>query len=125
MFLEFDDVKTDIVTYSYPWINPTVELEGIRIASIEDILAMKLSAVSQRGAKKNFYDIYFFLEDYSLIQMIDFFKKKFPQSEPYMVLKSLLYFDDTDNTEDPIVLKGNVSWSQVKEAIAKAVKDFL
>ncbi len=51
-----DNVKVDLVNYPYPWLDPEVAIEGIRMASVRDIAAMKIAAITQRGSKKDFID---------------------------------------------------------------------
>ncbi len=109
-------VKIDLIKYSYPLINTVVEIDSIRLLSIEDIIAMKLSAVTGRGAKKDFYDIFFLLKNYNLEVMIKYFKFKFPNTNVFQVLKSLTYFDDADLEPDPITIK-NIEWDTVKKTI--------
>lgn len=123
LFLEFNNVKLDILKYSYPWIKPHSAEENIRIASVEDIMAMKLAAVTKRGSKKDFVDIYFLLKEFSIQQMLENFKKKYSNAETYMTVKSLTYFADADLNEMPVLLKDkNVKWEEMKEVIRKAVK---
>jgi len=109
-------VKIDLIKYSYPLINTVVEIDSIRLLSIEDIIAMKLSAVTGRGAKKDFYDIFFLLKNYNLQVMIKYFKFKFPNTNVFQVLKSLTYFDDADLEPDPITIE-NIEWDTVKKTI--------
>ena len=118
----FDQVKTDIVKYPYSWIRPISYEAGIRLASIEDIAAMKLAAVTNRGSKKDFYDIYFLLKNYTLTQLLAFFQEKFPEWNVFMVIQSLGFFEDAESTETPRVLQGNVSWNTVKKTISETLK---
>lgn len=123
MFLEFNGVKLDIIKYRYSWIKPHYTEEDIRVASIEDIMAMKLAAITKRGSKKDFVDIYFLLKEFPIQIMLDNFKRKYPDSETYMLLKSLAYFADADLNEMPLLLRDKeVSWDEMKLVIAKAVK---
>lgn len=123
LFLEFDGVKLDVLKYSYPWIEPFHVEDGMRVASVEDIMAMKLAAVTKRGSKKDFIDIYFLMKEYSLQEMLKNFKRKYPDSEEYMAVKSLNYFADADPQVMPMLLKDKgVSWEEMKEVIRKAVK---
>ncbi len=85
-------VKIDLIKYSYPLINPVLEIEKIRLLSIEDIIPMKLSAIAGRGSKKDFYDIFCLLKFCSIDKMFFFFKKKFPNTNEFHILKSLTYF---------------------------------
>jgi len=65
-----DDVKVDCIAHCYPWIKPIQEIEGIRMASLEDIAAMKLNAIVQDGSRmKDFIDIYMLLEQQSLCKL--------------------------------------------------------
>ncbi len=95
-------------------------MDGIRLAGIQDIAAMKLAAVTGRGSRKDFIDIYFLLQDYNLKQLMGFYTNKYYDGSEYMVLKSLTYFDDAeeDYTVDMI---WKVSWTKVKNFILEAV----
>ena len=59
-------IKIDFIKYPYPLINKVLEIDGLRLLSVEDIIAMKLSAIANRGAKKDFVDIYELLKKYSI-----------------------------------------------------------
>ncbi len=61
-----------------------------------DTAAMKLAAITGRGSKKDFVDIFFLLQKYSLHKMIDFYNKKYYDGSEYLVIKSLTYFDDAE-----------------------------
>jgi len=78
-------VKTDLLRYQYPLINALLEVDGLRLSSLEDIITMKLSAIANRGAKKDFFDIYELLDRYSLEQMMALFAKKFPNIEHFHI----------------------------------------
>ncbi|MDZ7608185.1 MAG: nucleotidyl transferase AbiEii/AbiGii toxin family protein [Cyclobacteriaceae bacterium] len=56
-----DSVKVDIVNYAFPWLEPDFSEDGIRMATLKDIAAMKLNAITGRGTKKDFVDISFLL----------------------------------------------------------------
>lgn len=117
-------IKVDILKYPYPLINDIVSIEGIRLLSIEDIIPMKLSAIANRGAKKDFYDIYFLLEHYTLKEMLELFSKKFPNINHFHLIKSLTYFNTADEDANPKVFK-KVSWEQVKAKIEKVSTELL
>ena len=61
-----NNIKVDIVNYSYRWIDKCVEEDGLRLASPKDIAAMKVNAIEGRGSKKDFIDIYCLLQHYTL-----------------------------------------------------------
>ncbi len=124
LHLLFDNIKVDVVKYGYEWIRPIHKENDIRLASLEDIGAMKLAAVTNRGSKKDFYDIYFLLQEHTLQSLLNWFEEKFPNWNLLLVLKSLTYFEDAEQTEQPVVIGKKVSWGKVKQVISKAVVDY-
>ncbi len=89
---------------------------------LRDIAAMKLKAIAQRGSKKDFFDIHFLLDQMSLETMISIFKQKFKMHEVFHIVKSLTYFEDAEQSANPIVFDKSVTWQKVKASISKAVK---
>lgn len=114
-------VKTDIVNYSYPWLKQPILTEGLKLAGKEDIAAMKLSAITGRGSKKDFIDMYFLLQKFSLPEMLSFYEQKYSDGSVFMVLRSLSYFDDAEEDVMPRMLV-DVSWKKVKEKIISELK---
>jgi predicted nucleotidyltransferase component of viral defense system len=115
-----DDIKVDFVDYNYPWLQNEIKTDGIRLAHVEDIAAMKLAAVTGRGSRKDFIDIYFLLHQYDLKEMINFYNKKYYDGSEYMVLKSLTYFDDAEKDFE-IQMIQKISWTNIKNYILNAV----
>ncbi len=108
-----DEIKVDIVNYHYPWIDEPVRKENLLLASPKDIAAMKLAAITGRGSKKDFVDIYFLLQYFSLIEMMELYKAKYDDGNPFLVLKSLIYFDDAES--DPLLeMLIPLDWEEVK-----------
>ena len=122
---ELRGVKVTFLRYRYSLLYPFVVFEGINLADERDIAAMKIDAISTRGGKKDFIDLYFLLETYSLSDLIGFFEKKFKGIEynRLHILKSLTYFEEAEDEPMPMMLK-NVSWDRVKEEITKEVMNF-
>jgi len=112
-----DGIKVDIVNYPYPWLEDVILVDGLHIADIRDIAAMKLSAITNRGTKKDFIDIFFLLKEFSLSQILDFYKQKYHDGSEFLVLKSLSYFDDAEDEEMPIMFI-DLEWDEVKENIS-------
>ncbi len=117
-----ESVKVDIVYYPYAWLEPPVVCDNITLASIKDIAAMKLEAVNNRGSRKDFMDVAFLLEHHSLRELISFYRAKYPASNEYMVLRSLVYFDDAELEPMPLMLKP-LTWDVAKERICDAVRE--
>lgn len=118
-----DSVQVDVVNYPYPWLKPPVSGDGVRLADLPDLCAMKLSAVANRGFRKDFVDVYFLLSIFTLDEMIRLFKNKFPDGSAFNVLQSLAYFDDAESEPMPKLLKP-CNWEEVKKHIICAVRCF-
>ncbi len=118
-----DGVKTDIILHQYPYLIPMQETEGIRLLSLSDIIPMKLGAAAGRGAKKDFWDIAELLNEYSLSEMLGFYKSKYSSEDIGYILRSLIYFEDAESQSDPISMK-NITWKSVKSKIELAVKEY-
>jgi len=116
-----NDVKVDLVSYQYDWIGPVIYSNKVRLASDKDIAAMKLSAISGRGSKKDFIDLYFILQRYSLSEVIGFYNDKYPDGSVFMVLKSLSYFEDADLELSPRMYI-DIQWGEIKAFISEQLK---
>jgi hypothetical protein len=120
-----ENVNVDIIAHRYPYLYEPSETGGIRLLSEPDIIAMKLNAISVSGQRsKDFVDIYFVLDSnkYSLADMVKFYQIKYSQQSDMHVLKSLMYFDDIDLSDWPVLLKNRpLQWSDVRIRIEKEV----
>jgi len=118
-----DGVRVDMIHFPYPLIDDLVYEGEIRMLSPKDIAPMKLSAIAKRGVKKDFFDMYELLKRYSLDEMLQFYQQKFPYTDTTFLLRALLYFDDAEREEDPIMLK-SYTWKDVKKEMTKQVHSF-
>jgi predicted nucleotidyltransferase component of viral defense system len=119
-----NDVKIDIVNYSYPWIKESINVDNLKLANIQDIAAMKLAAITGRGSKKDFIDLFFLLKRYSLKELFAFYNQKFHDGSTFLVLKSLSYFLDADDELMPKMII-NTDWETVKQFIKKSLNEFV
>ena len=116
-----EKIKVDFIKHNYAYVKPPISEEGIIFLSKEDITAMKLNAIAQSGKRlKDFIDIYFLLQHFSLHSMIDFFQIKYPQTNPLIPIKALNYFDDIDESIDPPKLLSSLPLSEIKKRIQNA-----
>ncbi len=115
-----NDVKVDTVNYRYNWLEPAIVDEGIIMASKKDIAAMKLAAITGRGTRKDFVDLYFLLQHFSLQQMLDLYMQKYPDGTEFNVLRSLTYFVDAEKIPMPTMFI-KTEWNTVKSTIREAV----
>lgn len=119
-------INVDIIAHRYALLDEPVFADNIVMLSEADILAMKLNALSVSGQRsKDFIDIYFALQIHSIERLLRFYKRKYNQKNIAHVLKSLIYFDDVDLSDWPVLLRQqNLKWDKVKTVIEKAVIDF-
>jgi predicted nucleotidyltransferase component of viral defense system len=125
VFCKINKVKVDLVQYSHPIIADIEMVDGIRMYSDKDIAAMKINAILGRGVKKDFWDLFELLKLYSLNDIINFYNQKYPNQQLLISIpNALTYFEDADDSPDPIGLLGQ-TWEDVKEFIRARVSDFL
>lgn len=122
--LSIDNIKVDIVNYKYPWISALVKEDNYRLASLKDIGAMKLNAITGRGTKKDFIDIYYLLKHFSIHDLFEFYIEKFEDGNLFLVKKSLTYFDDAEPEPMP-VMKENITWEEIKAYLQKNTLPFI
>lgn len=118
-----NNIKIDIVNYNYKWIDAPLIEEDIRLATPKDIAAMKVNAIAGRGSKKDFIDMYFLLQHFSLSDIISFYEEKYPESSVFRALMSLTYFEDAEEQIMPKMFS-ETSWDTVKEHIIKTVSKY-
>jgi len=118
-----DGIKVDIVNYHYKWLNAPISIDGLLLADKKDIAAMKLSAITGRGTKKDFIDLYFLLRYYKLEEILNFYKQKYYDGSIFLVLKSLSYFADADSDESLKILKP-MNWNNVKRFIEQKLQEY-
>jgi hypothetical protein len=105
----------------------TITIHGedqLRLAGKKDIAAMKFAAITGRGSRKDFIDIYFLLNEFNLQEMLSFYNKKYLDGSSFLVLKSLTYFDDADIDPQPNMLK-KADWEQIKKSLVVSLESFL
>lgn len=121
-----DEVKVSFLRYRYNLLFPLVSFENVHLADERDIAGMKIDAISSRGSKKDFIDLFFLLKKYSLAELIEFFEKKYSEIKynRLHILKSLAYFADAENDPMPIMVEP-LEWEKVKELIAQEARALL
>ncbi len=114
-------VKLDVY-YTDKFIRPTQFLDGLRLAALEDIVAMKIVVISRGGRKKDFWDIHELLQSYSLEYMLKVHEERNPYTHNRLeVLESLINFEKADDDFEPLCLK-NKNWQLIKLDLIEIVK---
>jgi predicted nucleotidyltransferase component of viral defense system len=121
-----DEIKVDIVRHhNFIHIQEAINEEGIRMFNDKDIIAMKLFAILRRGQKKDLWDIAELLKKYSIAEMINFYEEKYPDNSILVTIPTaIIYFEDAENSPEPISLKGQ-TWVGIKKTLQVKVREFL
>ncbi|NWF91379.1 MAG: nucleotidyl transferase AbiEii/AbiGii toxin family protein [Syntrophaceae bacterium] len=127
--LFLDSVRCSFFFYDVPLLFETLKIGGIEAANWRDILAEKFKAVSQRGNKKDFYDIFSVIKakNLSIEEAVAYLIKRFKSTglNRYHVLRSLTYFEDAEEEPDPISIGDHqYSWEVVKAFFIENIKEF-
>ena len=126
LIVKINDVAVSFFQYSYPLISSLIKYQSFPpLASKEDIAAMKIIAISDRGTRRDFIDIYFLLEEFSLKEILGFVKKKYSNFNIYVGLRGLTYFVDAEKKQKKkLYLFHSVSWNEVKRFLIKEIKKY-
>lgn len=127
LFVKIKNVDISFFWYKFLPIKMGPVFEGVSLASLEDIAAMKLLAIIHRPAKRDYVDIYFLLKIFPLKTIFSYAEQKYPNFNDYLALRALTYFEDIKEPEAkrPIkVIDSSFSWKEAKKFIFEEVKKF-
>jgi predicted nucleotidyltransferase component of viral defense system len=116
-----DAVKLDLFYAMDPFLQSWTEEHGVRMATTEEIIAMKIDIVQRGGRKKDFWDLHEALEQYTINEMIGLHKQRFEWTHDEALIRSnFTNFAKADFDLDPLCLK-NKQWDFIKEDIEEAI----
>jgi hypothetical protein len=118
--LDAGGVKIDLLRHAYAEMAPIEKIDGHALVSLPDLAAMKLNAIANRGSKKDFYDVAELLKHQTLTEMLGFFSRKYPHTDPFAVIRSLAWFEEAEQEPDPVPLAGQ-NWDGIKQIVTEAV----
>ena len=125
IFCYIQKIKVDIVYFPHLPIAEIETIDKIRMYSCADIAAMKIQAILGRAQKKDFWDLFELLQHFSLQQIIDWHKQKYPsQMLAISIPNAITYFTEADESKTPVSFKKQ-TWAGVKKGIQRAVRDYL
>ena len=115
------ETRFSMFYYKYPLLEETLPFEGIQLASLADIAAMKIHAIEDRGTRRDFVDVYSLSKKYTLEEMLEHYQKKYSVLEDhlYSILRSLDYFEDAEQENQMPKMLTSISWEEVKEYFRK------
>lgn len=121
-----EGINVSFLSYPYPLLDELVDISGFdcRMASLEDLAAMKLAALAQRGTKKDFVDIWALARHgFDLSQMVAWYRQKYATDDVFHLISSLSYFEDADPEPMPRMLVDG-EWETIKDVLRDLVKDY-
>lgn len=114
-------VKLDLYYTTDPFMDPPLINDNLRMATLEEIIAMKIDVIQRTGRKKDFWDLYEVLPRYSISEMIALHKKRYKYSHDESLIRANFKdFSEADGDFDPICLRGHY-WEIIKEDIINAI----
>jgi hypothetical protein len=122
-----DGVKVSLFQYPYPFAEPAERFSGATVAGIVDIAGMKLIAIMQRGARRDFVDLYAVLKTTPFRVIAHNVLQRFGPTliEPVIIGKALAWFADADAQPDPMYLGKPLQWSAIKRFFRSSVPQFV
>lgn len=116
-------IKLDLM-YADPFLEEAETIDGIRMANVKDIIAMKMNVVSRGGRKKDFWDLHLLLGEYSLAKMFDLHARRHEwEHNTEELLEKFTDFTEADISPDPICLLGK-EWDEIKLDLIDAADDY-
>ena len=126
LFGMVDTIKVDFVKHhQHPLIDKPLLIDGIRMLSPKEIMAMKVAALLKRAVKKDFWDISELLKHYTVQDCINAYTEKYPSQQLLISIPyALTYFIEAEESEEPVSLQGQ-TWASVKKSIQQKVNEYL
>jgi hypothetical protein len=118
-------VRVSFLEFRYPMLQPLVPWPeyGCSLAGYRDLACMKLSAIAQRGSRKDFVDLYALGQaGHSLQEMLAWYREKFSVQDIAHLLYALAYFDDAEAEQMPDMI-WKADWKEIKGTISIWVRN--
>ncbi|HTP64561.1 MAG TPA: nucleotidyl transferase AbiEii/AbiGii toxin family protein [Geobacteraceae bacterium] len=125
---EIDGIKVSLFRYDHPFVEKPLVVDGIQISGILDIAAMKVIAISQRGLKRDFVDLFYILREKAFQAIAELMVRRYGAERVPVVHigKSLVYFADADGNPEPAYIEGRAAeWEEVKKFFRQHVRQFV
>lgn len=120
-----EEMKIDVFAFeSEKFLKEQNVIDGIRLASLDDIVAMKMSAITSRSTKKDFMDIDELSKVYPIKDMVTLYEIRYPYNDKKDAVLALSRIDEADKSEMPKMLNGR-TWSNAKENIKTLFREYI
>lgn len=119
---EQEHVKLDVYYTNDPFIQPVVQIDKVRVTTLDEITAMKIDVISRGGRKKDFWDIHELLDRYTLAQMLALHRQRHEYNHnEEQILRNFVDFTRADEDFDPFCLRGKY-WEFIKDDMMSIVQ---
>jgi hypothetical protein len=117
---QVDGLEYSVFRYRYDVVGLVQEIEGCRVASLEDLGAMKLAAICQRSVKRDYVDLHAILTlgGVSIGDLVSAWNRKYPGKDVGFALRALVYFADVEDARMPEMLS-RTTWVKVRTDLEK------
>lgn len=106
-------IKLDLY-YTEPFIDNVIEVDAIRMATIEDIIAMKIDVIQRTGRKKDYWDLHELKDRFTIKDMLGFHLKRYPYTHnEKLILNNFIDFEEANEDFDPVCLRDKY-WEFIK-----------
>lgn len=107
-------IKLDVF-YTDKFIKEFICVDEMRLATIDEVVAMKLDVIQRGGRKKDFWDIHELIEKFTFREMLSLHKLRYPYThDEVLIIKNFADFTIADDDFNPICLKGKF-WEFIKD----------
>jgi predicted nucleotidyltransferase component of viral defense system len=115
LFGRLREAEVSFIYQHHQLVEPTIDWEGIALATPIDIGLMKLAAIKDRGTRRDFVDLYCLRPIVTLEHLIDLAEVKYADRPDFLLTlaRALAYFDDAEQQPMPDMLR-RVRWANVK-----------
>ena len=117
-----EGIKIDVIYHPFQWLEDAYVEDGIRLASLADIAAMKMHAIANSGQRpKDFVDIAYLSKWFSYNRLKEFALKKYPMYDPIIFDKAIIYFGDVipDAIDKIKMIGADMDWEKIEARIIK------
>ena len=124
LHLALQGLRLSFLRTQAPLLFPGTTYRSLVVADPRDIAVMKAIAIGGRGSRKDFVDLYFFLQaGGSLDGVLSLVRRRFEEVDynDYHLFKSLVYFEDAESEPMPKMIR-DVEWETIKAAIVSEVR---
>ena len=104
----------------YPLVHQPVLVEGVPLATVEEIGAMKLAAIIGRGSRKDLVDLYYILQQVPIERLFEVAAAKYARVRTFAISATcaLAYFDDAEALPMPLMID-RTSWATMKRFLER------